>query len=213
MTVKQQVLVFPRSIFQNVFSLLNWDDAQVHINRVEASFAWRDRDDAEQSTNWIQAIPCAIIQDSEDRWCVLRRVKDSRDDLSSKLSLIVGGHIDDVSRNVSFREVLHAALLREIEEEVGILPSEKPRPIGIIIDESSKQASRHAAFVHEMKADGIFLKAHEEFSNRSKFTGTFMERGELAERLNGFDPWSRILIEDYLCKEDLPPPARQSSFL
>jgi predicted NUDIX family phosphoesterase len=209
---KQKVLVFPRSVFQNVFSLLRWDDAQDQIGKIEGSFAWHVRHDAEMSEDWVQAIPCAIIRDSDGKCCVLRRVKNERGDLSGKLSLIIGGHIDDETADVSFRDVMQAALMRELEEEVGIFPLVNPRPIGIVIDESSKNASRHVAFIHEMTADEITPMAPEEFTNRSTLTGKFMDEDELARRRHDFDPWSRILIEDYVCTEGVKPAVRQPSF-
>ncbi len=212
-TVTNQVLVFPRSIFNDVFSLLFWDAVQDQINAIESTFSWLDSPEAENSNDWVQAIPCAFIRDDDGRRRVLRRINDeSRDDLKGKLSLIVGGHIDDKRENDSFRLTVTFNLLRELEEEVGLFTEEDPLPIGVIVDASSNAASRHVAFIHETTANDVSLDAPEEFMPRSKFSGIFMDKSQLVEKINHFDPWSKTLIEDYVCRGELNPIPRQTSF-
>ena len=212
-TEANEVLVFPRSIFGGVFSLLFWDAVQDQINAIESSFSWLERPEAEISDDWVQAIPCALIRDDEGRFCVLRRINDeNRDDLKGKLSIIVGGHIDDRRENDSFRLTVTFNLLRELEEEVGLFTEEDPIPIGVIVDASSNAASRHVAFIHETTANHVSLSAPEEFMPRSKYSGVFMDEAELAEKIDDFDPWSKMLIEDYVCRGELDPIPRQTSF-
>ena len=208
-----KVLVFPRTIFGDVFSLLSWDSVQEQLNRIEDCFSWLERPEAERSSNMVQAIPCAFIKDIAGGFCVLRRVQESRTDLRNKLSLIVGGHIDYSSDYNSFQAAMSSTLMREVEEEVGIQLDLCPSPVGIIIDDSSIEASRHVAFIHEMQAEEVSPLATEEFAIRSKFSGTFMTTPELAKKHGQFDPWSRLLIEQYLCADDVRPKPRQFSFL
>ena len=210
-----RVLVFPRAIFDEEFSLLPWDSIQEKIAEIESSFSWLARHTAEQSKELVQAIPCAFIRDSNGRFCVLRRVQTPRKDLSKKLSLVVGGHIDNSRDHNTFQASMYSNLMRELEEEVGIGATENPlRPVGVIIDDSSIQASRHIAFVHEIQADNVWPKAREEFVvDNSKYSGTFMDASELAERRDQFDPWSRLLIEEYICPDAVQPQPRQFSFL
>ena len=206
-----QVLVFPRAIFGDVFSLLPWDSIQEQIEEIESTFSWLHRPDAELSLHLVQAIPCGFIRDHEGRYCVLRRVENSRNDLNRKLSLVVGGHIDKPHKDSSFRATMSLNLMRELDEEVGIRPEEPPRPVGVIIDDSSIQASRHVAFLHEITSEQVLPRAPEEFAVRSKYSGTFMPAARIAEMSHGFDPWSRLLIEEYVCRGDVRPQARQRS--
>ncbi len=212
-----QVLVFPRSVFfGNQFTLLPWDSIQDEIAEIEKSFSWLNRrPDAERSTDLVQAIPCAFIRDDAGRFCLLRRTQNSRKDLSKKLSLVVGGHIDESPNRNSFQTSMLSNLIRELEEEVGIDATENPpHPIGVIVDHSSIEASRHIAFVHEILADKVWPQAREEFAvDNSKYSGTFMDASELAIRRDQFDPWSRLLIEEYICPNDVEPQPRQFSFI
>ena len=208
-----RILVFPRSVFGDVFSLLPWDSIQEQIEEIENSFSWVVREEAECSNDWVQAIPCAFIKDLDSKYCVLRRVRNTRNDLNKKLSLIVGGHIDDSPNHETFLSHMSLNLRRELEEEVGIRSIKSPRPVGVIIDDSSVVASRHVAFVHEMQAEEVSPRAPEEFMVRSKFSGMFMELSQLMGKRDEFDPWSKLLIEEYVCRGNVRRQARQRSFL
>ena len=207
-----KVLVFPREVFGSVFALIPWSSLQSHIQEIERSYSWLSRPRAEKSHDMVQAIPCAIIRDSTNRYCVFRRVEEGRRDLNRKLSLIIGGHIDDPNDSESFQAVMVANLNREIEEEIGIRPKEPPRPIGVIIDGSSLVASRHVAFLHEMSAEHVTPQAPEEFTKKSKFTGEFMPPSQVGGLSIEFDPWSRLVIEEYLCPSQVRRKPRQGYF-
>ena len=208
-----RILVFPRAVFGDVFSLLPWDSIQEQIEKIENTFSWLDRPDAERSNDWVQAIPCVFIRDYEGKYCVLRRVQNYRADLNKKLSLVVGGHIDETSDHGSFQTSMSLNLMRELDEEIGMIPEESPRPVGVIIDYSSIEASRHVAFLHEMTSQHVFPIASEEFAMRSKYKGAFVDTSKLTEMRNKFDPWSKLLIEEYICRGDVLPQPRQRSFL
>ena len=207
------VLVVPRKLFDDYFSLIAWSDIQEKLDVIEKSFSWLQRADAERSTDWVQPIPCAFIRDSYGRYCVLRRVKiGTRSDLSQKASLIVGGHLDESDGHTTFREMLLANLSRELDEEVGLTDSH-PSPVGVIVDNSSILASRHIAFVYEVTASRIVPQAPEEFSNRSRLTGQFLSASELMPLRGQFDPWSRLLFEEFIHPIGIHPEPRQRSFL
>ena len=48
---------------------------------------------------------------------------------------------------------------------------------------------------------------------RSKYSGVFMDGIQLTEKIDDFDPWSRLLIEEYVCRDELVPRPRQTSFV
>ena len=167
----ENILVIPRSIFGGYFSLVPWKIVLSKLNEIEQTRSWLPRREAEQSIEWVQPIPCAFIKNLEGHYCVLRRVMNTRADLKGRTSLLVGGHIDQIHGLMPFEELLKKTLLRELEEEVGITSQIEPRPVGVIVDNSSVIASRHIAIVHEVIADKIVPNAPEEFSKRSKLTG------------------------------------------
>ena len=209
-----EVLVFPRTVFGSAYSLLPWESVQSKIAKIEDSLSWLQRPIAEQSEDMVQAIPCTIVRDSEDRYCLFRRVQESRRELSKKLSLIIGGHIDAADDQDCFLTTMSRNLIREIDEEIGVRLEAPPRPVGVIIDGSSIVASRHVAFLHEMIVESVSAQAPEEFSSKwSKYTGKFVSASKLGERRSEFDPWSRLVIEEYACPAGVQPKPRQSLFL
>ena len=123
-----EVLVFPRGIFGSAFSLMPWESIQPNLEEIEESFSWLHRPEAEESADVVQAIPCVLIKDKENKYCVFRRVMEDRPDMSKKLSLIIGGHIDEVSNIEGFKAAMSNNLMREIDEEIGIYPKNPPRP-------------------------------------------------------------------------------------
>ena len=196
---QNEILVFPQGVFTETFSLLPWEDVQSELSEIESSFGWMDRLDAEHSTTVAQAIPCTLIRNSRGHLCVLRRVRNERKDLDGKLSLVVGGHIDDKRGTSPFMASVNSCLIREMHEEVGIRPEDPPRPIGVIVDKSSPQAARHVAFLHETTTEHISIGAPEEFAPNSKYRGVFMRPAEIADRQSEFDPWSQIVISTLAC--------------
>ena len=209
-----EVLVFPRTVFGSAYSLLPWESVQSKIAKIEDSLSWLQRPIAEQSEDMVQAIPCTIVRDSEDRYCLFRRVQESRRELSKKLSLIIGGHIDAADDQDCFLTTMSRNLIREIDEEIGVRLEAPPRPVGVIIDGSSIVASRHVAFLHEMIVESVSAQAPEEFSSKwSKYTGRFVPASQLGEWRSEFDPWSRLVIEEYACLAGVQPKPRQGSFL
>lgn len=203
------VLVFPRGIFDIGLSFFPWDSIQPQLEEVEGSYSWLSRPDAECSTVLVQAIPCAFIRDRGGNFYVLRQGKTTRKDLSKKLSLVVGGHVDEANERDTFLDLLSFNLLRELEEEILILDKESPRPVGVIIDHSSIEASRHVAFIHDVIAGAATPRASEEFTRVSKLHGDFMDTAKLKAKQNEFDPWSRLLIEEYICRGAVQKQPRQ----
>ena len=209
----KKVLVFPRGIFDTGLSLFPWDSIQPQIEAIESTFSWLSRPEAECSLDLVQAIPCAYIRDRSGKCYVLKQVQNTRKDLSKKLSLIVGGHIDESNECDSFLGFVSLNLKRELEEEVALLTEETSYPFCVITDHSSIEASRHVAFLHEVVANDVSSRVPEEFTRRSRLPIEFMTPDELAAKRGEFDPWSRMLIEEHICRGVVQKQPRQHLFL
>ncbi len=93
--------------------------------------------------------------------------------------------------------------MREIIEELGVEPPETATPIGLVVDFSSTQTSRHIGIVHEVMIAGHATpRATEEFSVRSKYVRQLYSAQELFAIRSDFDPWSRIIFGDYVRPSD-----------
>lgn len=207
---KEDILVFPRKCVHRCDRFLPWSEARSIISCAEKNFEWFPRSKAEKSKDWVQPIPCALISNHTNEYCVLRRIRQSRLDLNARMSLLVGGHVDKHPKSESFASYLISTLRRELQEELGIEDVTRARPIGLVIDSLSVSASRHIAFVYEIDFSGpLKVQAPEEFSSRSKFSGNFFAPSELRQFNAKFDPWSLVLFEDYIGSRYSKRTARQ----
>jgi predicted NUDIX family phosphoesterase len=198
----QEVLVVPREIFRGHNQML-WRYGPSFFDRLLRSAAWLPRVVAETSDEWLQPIPCALVRGFGDRYLTLRRVRGGRDDLNARISLVVGGHIDAADQMSYVEgagpELFIETLRRELIEELQLSAIETLDQVGIVIDISSIEASRHIAFVYEISSvHPVSTRALEEFSVRSKFTGQFFSPSALVPFRKSFDPWSRILFDYWI---------------
>ena len=208
-----EILVFPREALRTGVRFLPWDSALSLLDSIENRMTWLVREEAEKSEELLQVIPCAVIRSGAEQFRVMRRVKEGRRDLSSKISLVVGGHVDRTVRDYGFLQLLDMTLRREIFEELGVNEITEVKPIGIVIDQSSVFASRHVGFVYEAAIDDEFiLVATEEFSARSIFNGQSFSPADLTRFNKEFDPWSWIIFADYIGPSCLSDTSTQSEF-
>jgi predicted NUDIX family phosphoesterase len=195
----KEILVFPRRCIQSSDRFVPWSDAAPVILCANANAVWLPRHEAERSKEWVQPIPCAFIRDHAHRYCLLQRIRQTRADLRDRISLIVGGHVERSYDHDSLQSFLLLTLKRELNEELGIQSLSKVRPVGLVVDSLSIKASRHIAFIYEVVIESCLrVRAAEEFSLRSKFTGYFSTPDELSQFHTKFDPWSLLLFEDYI---------------
>ena len=184
-----------------------WCDAERLIESASEAATWMPRADAECSEIWVQPIPCAIFRDNLGRYCVFRQIRQSRKDLSQRLSFIVGGHIDHRRGSGQLMESFDETVKREIWEEVGLTVDDVAMPVGIVVDSSSLVASRHIGIIYEIKVDTVVTsKSDEEFSIRSKFNGQFLNTMDRTQLHGKFDPWSSIISAQYMevgCTTDI----------
>ena len=206
----EEVLVISRKCLQGFDRFVQWSEASSIVTCARNNFEWLPRIEAENSKDWVQPIPCALIRNHTYEYCVFRRVRQSRLDLHARISLVVGGHVDKHPKCESFASYLISTLRRELQEELGIEDVTRARPIGLVIDSLSVSASRHIAFVCEIDFSGpLKVQAPEEFSSRSKFSGNFFAPSELRQFNTKFDPWSLVLFEDYIGSRYSKRTARQ----
>lgn len=199
-THRQSVLCFPRSHIANCKRFTRWEIVQKILHAAEKQMTWLPRVEAEASNVLVQPIPCALVVNESRLYHAFRRINEGRTDLRRRISLVIGGHIDqDIGRG-DFSSLATATLVRELNEELSIVHfSPHAKPIGLVIDHSSVESSRHVALVYEVAVAGrIKARAAEEFSMRSKYDGRPCSADELVGMRKEFDPWSLIVFGDYI---------------
>lgn len=90
----ERVLVFPREAVLTLGPFTPWVSAGLLLDGVGSGLRWVTRYEAENSSSLVQPILCAFVSDGRERYLLLRRGPDGREDLRGRLSLVVGGHVD-----------------------------------------------------------------------------------------------------------------------
>ena len=199
LTDEQRVLVLPRGLIEKNNYFLRWTEVGQHITEFAVSSAWMPRSLAEISDEWVQPIPVALLKDRRHRYCILRRVRSLRPDMNGRLTIVVGGHVEHSGHQMTFMELLERTIHRELSEEVGVEPDKGFEPLGVLFDPSSVNSSRHVAFVFATEiAHGVSSRAPEEFARKSKYSGRFLTAAELSWIHGRLDPWSALLVENFI---------------
>ena len=208
------VLVVPRYWFANLDGFIPWARAQTIFNTPTENAKWLPRAEAEVSTDWVQPIPCTIFMDPKDQCCLLRYPGRPH-----RFTIVVGGHIDNTSLAPEFEPIFLNTLQREIQEEVHLPHNPLPQPIGLAVDSSSIAASRHIGIVYKTITSALRIKplAQDEFSKDSDYSGIFMPPQQIEAMVTRekyyADPWSTIILSEYLLEGSPRTFGRQAGFL
>lgn len=205
----EEILVFPRELIRGLDGLVVWNDAKSLVSEASEHMAWMPRERAEVARDWVQPIPCAIFYDDRKQYCVFCQSQQNRKDLSLRLSFIVGGHIETCSSGTLITEIFSDTVKREVQEEIGITLGKVSEPLGMVVDASSLSSSRHVGFVYEVRIDGG-IKTNTEFAIHSKYNGVFINTHDILHLKGQFDPWSTILLSEYINRKLSPDLGRQS---
>ena len=200
MNLNQVVLCLPREHFAHFGRFTPWTQASHTVASAQMEMRWIPRVKAELSETLVQLIPCALVRGEDSSFHVFRRIKEGRRDMSGRITLVIGGHIDCSSMKGSLLSLAATTLANELDEELTSIPSIDNRvPVGVVIDPSSLESSRHVGLLYEVAATGtVRPKAKEEFSMDSKYAGSRYSLAELPQFNKEFDPWSAIIFSDYI---------------
>ena len=209
--MSQRVLVAPR-----VDAVPDWVSgwpSLAELTELGKKTAWMPRNRAELSDDWIQPIPCAVLQDYQGRYCLLRRKRRTSEGIRGRLSLVVGGHVDWAAEPLDIELCLVESLKRELKEEIGLEDPDVITPMGVVADLHSTRASRHVAFVYQATVGetlDLTVLASEEFALRSKYNLQFLSMSQLKRFNRQFDPWSSIILNHLLPDVPFEVPLQRS---
>ena len=172
---------------------------------VTAGF-FTDRAPAERDPSLKQLIPYCVVRRGEDVFCVRRTTRQGEGRLHGRRSIGLGGHINPIDASVPNKEFFHAALHRELGEELVLPPgsARRARLVGLLNDDASDVGKVHCGLVFELA-----LKAAESARIREirHMEGGFrrLAAGEgLWQDLAEFETWSSGLLRDYVVAKGAP---------
>ncbi len=199
----EEVLVVPRALLEEIgaFEGIQTRSIDAGVARLldPAVHFFMDRAAAEEDPTHKQIIPYCIFRCGNRILHYTRGKAGGESRLHAKISVGVGGHVNpvDMGEGRTGADAYHAAVTREIEEELDLPEEHEHRIIALINDESNAVGQVHLGIVHlvDLKSDAV--ASREDALTDLGFTPLAELAGPLFERL---ETWSQFCIR-YLSEE------------
>jgi len=193
----EEVLVVPRALLNEIgaFEGIQTAGLDAAIARLldPANHFFMDRAAAEEDPSHKQLIPYCIFRCGERVLHYTRGKAGGESRLHAKISVGVGGHVNPIDTDAgrTGSDAYHAAVTREIEEELDLPEEHTHRIIALLNDESNSVGQVHLGIVHliDLKSDAV--ASREDALLDLGFTALADLNGSLFERL---ETWSQFCI-------------------
>ncbi len=193
----EQVLVVPRAVLDRIGSFEGMRteqlDEAVACLLDPTNHFFMDRAEAEVDPTHKQLIPYCIFRCGDRVLHYTRGKAGGENRLHAKISVGVGGHVNpvDSGEGRTGSAAYHAAVTREIEEELDLPEKHEHRIIGLLNDESNPVGQVHLGIVHLVELQSDAVASREDALLDLGFSPLTELDGALFDRL---ETWSQICI-------------------
>lgn len=195
----EQVLVVPRPLFDAIGSFQG-----IRTHEVEEAMAklldpenhfFMDRAEAEGDPTHKQLIPYCLIRCGTSILTYTRGQSGGEDRLHAKRSVGVGGHINpvDTGNGRTGPDAYHAAVERELQEELVFDVAHTNRIAALLNDDSNEVGRVHLGIVHVIEVENTRIAAREDALANLEFIELAELQGPLMPYL---ETWSQHVIRD-----------------
>lgn len=193
----EQVLVVPRALFDEIgaFEGIRTEGLEQAVSRLlePSSHFFMDRAAAEEDPSHKQIIPYCVFRCGDRILHYTRGKSGGESRLHAKISVGVGGHVNpvDMDGGKTGPDAYHAAVTREIEEELDLPEEHSHQIIALLNDESNAVGQVHLGIVHlvDLKSDAV--SSREDALSDLGFTALEELNGPAYERL---ETWSQFCV-------------------
>lgn len=193
----EQVLVVPRALFEDIgaFQGIRTDALDAAIARLldPANHFFMDRAEAEEDPGHKQLIPYCVFRHGDQILHYTRGKSGGESRLHAKISVGVGGHINpvDTDGGKTGAAAYHAAVTREIDEELAISGTHQHRIIALLNDDSNTVGQVHLGIVHLVELENTDVSSREDALCELGFSPLEALNGPMFDRL---ETWSAFCI-------------------
>lgn len=192
----EQVLVVRRELFDRLGS---FQGLSTEVDRYLTEFLKKEnnffspRSSAENDPSLKQIIPYAVFRFGGRILHYTRGSSSGEKRLVAKGSIGIGGHINDTDESLfSFDEsTYHAAVRREISEELRLGGGFREKAVALINDDSTEVGSVHLGVVHFVDLESDDVQAGEKAIAELGFATA----AELLARRESLETWSQIVLD------------------
>lgn len=193
----EQVLVVPRGLFDELGAfegIRTGVEAAVAVLLDPARHFFLDRAAAEEDPGHKQLIPYCIFRHAGRFLHYTRGKSGGEARLHALGSIGIGGHVNpvDAAGGRFGPEAYHAAVRREIDEELAIGGRWSERIVALLNDDSNPVGQVHLGVVHLVELESSEVTAREEALADLSFRSLEELRGPLRD---GLESWSRHCVD------------------
>lgn len=198
-TADEKVLVFPRSLFEQLGVFQGFSaDVNRYLPAIleKKNNSFMARAHAETNPAFKQVIPYVIITDGKSVLHYVRGKKAGEQRLVAKGSVGIGGHINNEDETLfglsSFGlEAFQDAVKREVCEELSVQGEFDARPVGLINDDSTEVGAVHFGVVHVLFRKPEQIKKNEQVITQMEF----IPIEDLKKKRDQMETWSQFCID------------------
>jgi predicted NUDIX family phosphoesterase len=191
----ENILVVPRGVFE---ALGAFEGLSFEADRYLASFLdprnnlFLPRPEAEDDPGHKQIIPYLVLRHGDRVLCYTRGKSGGEARLHAKMSIGIGGHINDGDTHAEHfdRASYLRAVERELHEELEIPGNYRQRAVALLNDDSNAVGRVHLGVVHLIEVGTTEVRPREEAIGNP----VFLTAGELRDRRDRLETWSQICL-------------------
>jgi predicted NUDIX family phosphoesterase len=201
--VNENVLVVPTS---GVAPFLTGPFTETNLQRaldyILANHSFRSRAIVEEDNTFKQIIPYVVVRHGESYLLMRRTNRQTESRLHGKYSVGIGGHINDLETFSGERNVIHAGLERELEEEIHLHGKRQSlNLVGIISDDSTPVGQVHLGLVFMLEIESADFTVNEPDLMTAEWAGMDL----LRESFPRMETWSQIAFERVISRTSAIP--------
>jgi len=198
MAQEEKILVIERRILEQIGTFQGVTfDVESYIHRIFSRGVPRfmPRSLAEENPDYKQLIPYVIMCYQGKYLSYVRGKRAGETRLVGNRSIGIGGHINPIDDmplfNDHFYATYHAAVEREVAEEVSVQTPYADRIVALLNDESNEVGRVHLGIVHYWNLDAPSVEKREQMITQM----TFMTPEELRQVRDSLETWSSLCLE------------------
>ncbi|MBU3665818.1 MAG: hypothetical protein FGM15_08095 [Chthoniobacterales bacterium] len=195
MPQEENILVVPRAVFERIgaFQGLCLDTERYMSALLDpANNLFLPRSAAENDPGHKQIIPYLVIRHGDRVLCYTRGKSGGESRLHAKMSIGIGGHMNDGDTHAAHfdRNAYLRAVERELNEEIEIPGAYTQRIAALINDDSNDVGRVHLGVVHLIEVDSPDVRPREDAIADPEF----LALAELEECRDRLETWSQICL-------------------
>jgi predicted NUDIX family phosphoesterase len=189
-SLQEQILVVKRSILfadENAWHGVNNTNVESIVTTITNNQEYMQRSAAETNQLYKQIIPYMIFTFGDAYFVMQRKATASEQRLAGKLSLGIGGHMNEEDMN---GKTIFDWAQREFEEEVSYSGNLKITTLGILNDDSNEVGKVHLGLVLLAQGDNDQIAIKDEHKS-----GVLLTKQECLDKIDQFEGWSQLILQ------------------